>query len=69
VRKIELTIPLPFRAPLELKLPFSAEFHHPRVLVAIADIKRAVSQHGDIGGQVEMRVIAPRRALFAQREQ
>ena len=59
VRQIELARPLALRAPFKLKPAVGREFHHTRVFVAIAHIKRTIAQHGDIGGQVEVRVIVP----------
>ena len=69
MRQIELAIPLPFRAPLELKLARSAEFYHACVLVTVADIKRAITQHRDISGQIEVRVIIARHTRLTEREQ
>jgi hypothetical protein len=59
MRQVKLAWTGTLRAPLEQKLPVSAELHHPGVLVAVAHVKRPVASHGNRSRAIEMTDISP----------
>ena len=69
VRKIELPRFRALAAPFELVMARGVELHHARVAVTIAHVKGTVREHGDIGWQIEMRLVRTGVAALAESQQ